>query len=151
MESKAIPILYTIGHSTRKVEDFIGLLRQYGIERVVDIRRFPGSRKYPQFNQGCLEQSLAFAGIEYHWLGEKLGGYRTGGYPKYMETEPFLSGLTELMELAQTRRTAILCAELLFFRCHRRFVANALVTKGWRVIHIFDEARTYDHKIKYSG
>ncbi len=136
--------VYTIGHSTRKLEEFIGVLRHYGIARLIDIRHFPGSRHNPQFARPSLEQSLPAAGIDYVWI-EKLGGFRKGGYHAHMETGEFREGLSELERLASEKPTAYMCAEAVWFRCHRRYVSDALVARGWRVIHIFDEKRTEEH------
>ncbi len=100
--------VYTIGHSTRKVEEFIEVLRHYGIERLIDIRHFPGSRHNPQFARPSLEQALPAAGIDYVWI-EKLGGFRKGGYHAHMETVEFREGLGELERLASEKPAAYCC------------------------------------------
>lgn len=139
--------IFTIGHSIRKLDELINVLRHYGIERLADIRHFPASRHNPQFNQAALEAELLAAGIEYHWI-EQLGGYRSGGYLAHMETADFRAGLGELERLAAEQRTAYMCAELVWFKCHRRRVSDALADRGWRVIHIFDEKRKQEHLLK---
>lgn len=141
------PRIYSIGHSTRKLEELVAVLRHYGIERVVDIRHFPASRHNPQFNREELERALPEAGIEYRWLVE-LGGYRTGGYLAHMATAEFAAGLAELERLARERTTAFMCAEIKWFQCHRRRVADALVERGWQVVHIFTEKRADPHRPK---
>lgn len=123
----------------------MALLRQHGIERVVDIRRFPTSRKHPQFKQEALASSLAQKSIDYQWLGDPLGGYRREGYESYMETAAFRNGVEKLEAFGRERRTAFMCAEIVHFRCHRRFVADALVRRGWQVLHITDQRQTDDH------
>jgi uncharacterized protein (DUF488 family) len=139
--------IFTIGHSTRKLNELIDVLRHYGIQRLADIRHFPASRHNPQFNKAALEAELPAAGIEYHWI-ERLGGYRSGGYLAYMETADFRAGLAQLERLASEKRTAYMCAELAWFKCHRRRVSDALADRGWQVIHIFDEKRTQEHRLK---
>src|SRR5262249_34986703 len=127
--------LLTIGHSTHPLEEFLALLARHGIEALADIRRFPGSRKFPQFNQGDLASALQKAGIEYHWL-EALGGRRGKrrdgspsvnlglhnagfrNYADYLPTPEFQEGVARLLEIARRRRTALMCAEGLFWRCH---------------------------------
>ena len=139
--------IFTVGHSTRKLEELVRVLRHYGIERLVDIRHFPASRHNPQFNRAALEEELGRAGIEYVWI-EKLGGYRTGGYFAYMDTEDFRSGIAELERLAGEKRTAYMCAELVWYKCHRRRVSDVLAACGWSVVHIFDEKRAQAHILK---
>ncbi len=140
------PTVFTIGHGTRTSEEFAALLEQYGIEVVVDVRRFPRSQRNPQFNRDTLRQMLRERGIGYVWLGELLGGYRSGGYEAWMDSEQFRRGLELLEKLARRRRCAVMCAERLFFRCHRRFIADSLVARGWRVVHIYDERRAQQHR-----
>lgn len=141
------PEIYTIGHSTRKLGELIGVLLHHGIERLVDIRHFPGSQYNPQFNRETLEQQLTRQGIEYVWL-ERLGGYRAGGYAAHMQTEDFTSGMETLETLAREKRTAYMCAELKWFKCHRRHVSDVLAARGWNIIHIFDEKRLQRHTLK---
>ena len=136
--------IFTIGTSKRSIEEFLNLLEAYRIEAIVDVRRFPTS-KHKHFNQENLEASLNRSGIEYHHVTE-LGGYRKGGYKKYMETEEFEQGLLFVEKLASSNRVAIMCAELLFSQCHRRFIADALKRRGHVVIHIIDEKRSCEHK-----
>jgi len=128
--------------------ELVALLRENGVQVVVDVRRFPGSRKNPQFQQENLKAGVQQATIEYLWFGESLGGFRTGGYQKYTESEGFQQGLVALEEIARQKITALLCAEKLFFRCHRRFIAEALVKRGWRVVHILDLGKTYEHRLR---
>lgn len=140
-------IIYTIGHSTRKLEEFIEILKNFKIEVLIDIRHFPHSRRNPQFNKEILEKELPKEGIDYLWL-EKLGGFRKGGYLAYMETENFKEGLKEIIKIAEKNLTVIMCAEILWFKCHRRFVSDKLKELGFEVIHIFNKNKTQEHKFK---
>ena len=156
--------LFTIGHSTHPLERFLALLAQHGIEALVDIRRFPGSRKFPQFNQDDLASALQKAGIDYYWL-EALGGRRrkrrdgssTGNlglhnagfrnYADYMLTGDFRDGVEKLLEVARQNQTAIMCAEGLFWQCHRRLVSDFLVANGVAVQHIMPNGELRPHKL----
>ena len=148
----ATPI-FTIGHSTRPVSDLVELLRQVSIDLLVDVRTMPRSRVNPQFNIDALPQSLAAAGIGYHHLAA-LGGLRGRrkdappsqntlwrsnafrNYADYAATAQFRSGLDQLIELARDHRCAIMCAEAVWWRCHRRIIADYLLVQGIRVEHI---------------
>jgi uncharacterized protein (DUF488 family) len=145
--------IFTVGHSTLPAEKFVALLRAYSVERVVDVRTMPRSRRNPQFNSEALRDSLASEGIEYEHL-PALGGLRkpradspnTGwrnesfrGYADYMQTPPFARGLERLLELARDKSTAIMCAEAVPWRCHRSLVADALVARGLPVVEILSE------------
>ncbi len=141
-ESK--PAIFTIGHSTRRLEELIAALQHYRIERLVDIRHFPSSRHNPQFNREVLEGTLPQAGMEYLWL-ERLGGYREGGYLAYMQRPEFLAGIEELEKLAREKRSACMCAEVKWFQCHRRHVSDVLTERGWAVTHVWDEKRADRH------
>src|SRR5690348_10838294 len=130
--------VFTIGHSNHPLEVFLDLLGRHNIETQADVRRFPGSRKHPQFNQAELAGSLRTSGVEYEWI-EALGGRRGKqsdespnlslrnqgfrNYADYMLTEPFREGIDKLLELAGRKRTAIVCAEGLFWQCHRRLIS----------------------------
>jgi uncharacterized protein (DUF488 family) len=141
-------VIYTIGHSTRTLESLIATLKHYHIQTVVDVRHFPHSRHNPQFNQELLETELSKQGINYQWL-ESLGGYRSGGYRKYTKTKEFAQGLKQLIKIAQKSTTAIMCAEILWFRCHRRYLADAFKRRKWQVLHIYDEQKVDKHKITF--
>lgn len=153
--------VWTIGHSTRTATELIAVLRAYDIELVADVRRFPGSRRLPQFSAASLERELGANGIEYCSL-TALGGRRQPmkdslnvgwrvaafrGYADYLATEDFAAGLMELLMLANGLRTAVMCAEVLWWRCHRRLIADVLVTLGCRVMHIRDEGTVEEHRI----
>jgi len=155
--------LFTIGHSQHAAEEFVGLLRQHQIAALVDIRRFPGSRKYPQFGQEDLAKVLQQHGIEYHWL-QSLGGRRpkvkdfvspNGGlrnasfrnYADYMLTDAFREGIARLKAIAEAKRTAIMCAESVFWRCHRRLVSDFWVAGGGSVQHIFPNGEAKPHQL----
>lgn len=137
------PVIYTVGTSTRSLEEFLDLLRAYGIEAVLDVRRFPTSRRYPHFSSASLASSLAASGITYHYLGDSLGGYRREGYEAYTRTPAFRQGLEQAMDVAARGRAAIMCCERFPWRCHRRFIAGHLADLGWQVVHILDHQRTY--------
>lgn len=139
--------IYTIGHSTRKLEKLIDILKNFKIEVLIDIRHFPHSRHNPQFNKEILEKELSENNIQYLWL-EKLGGFRKGGYLAYTETEDFKQGLKELIKIAEKKLTAIMCAEILWFKCHRKFVSDKLKELEFEVVHIFDKDKTQEHKFK---
>ena len=133
-------VIFTIGTSNRSLEEFVHLLQISGIEMVVDVRSFPTSR-FHHFRRGALSQSLGEAGLGYSYLGKELGGYRKGGYEAYMQSQDFLRG-RELLERMATRcRYAILCAERLPQRCHRRFIGRSLEERGWKIVHIIDEGK----------
>jgi uncharacterized protein (DUF488 family) len=158
------PRLFTIGHSTHSLARFLGLLAQHHIEVVADIRRFPGSRKYPQFNRDALATSLMDAGVEYHWL-TALGGRRGKkamdgpsanlglrnesfrNYADYMHTEEFREGIRELLAVAGGRPTAFMCSEGLFWRCHRRLVADYLLVNGVAVRHVMPSGELRPHTL----
>lgn len=130
-------VIYTVGTSNRAIEQFIGLLKSYNIEVVLDVRSFPTSR-FEHFKQENLSGYLKEAGIEYIHLKE-LGGYRKGGYKSYIKTSEFEEGLKKLEEIAETKIAAIVCAEKLPWRCHRRYITDELSKKGWEIEHIIDE------------
>jgi uncharacterized protein (DUF488 family) len=147
-----IETIWTIGHSTRSLYEFIGLLREYRIEAIADVRRFPGSRRHPHFARDELAVSLIDEGIAYAWM-PKLGGRRRAepdspnmgwrnasfrGYADYLPSAEFAEGLHELLLLAARYRTAIMCAEAVWWRCHRALIADVLRLRGIEVIHIVD-------------
>jgi len=138
--------IYTIGHSNRTLEDLITILSKYGVKILVDIRRFPTSRKYPWFKRDQLEHTLKVNGIKYIWMGEDLGGYREGGYKEYMASSRYLEGINKLIDISRKDITAIMCSEKLWFRCHRRFISDTLVSQGLTVIHIIEVDKTYTHR-----
>jgi uncharacterized protein (DUF488 family) len=139
--------IFSIGHSTLPFYEFVEVLKTYDIESIIDIRRFPKVKRQPQFSKEFLEKNLPKQGVRYIWLGEELGGFRKRGYEEYMETNEFKSGIEKLVMEAHNGKTALMCAEKLFFRCHRRYVADELTRRGFEVIHIIDGKRTYKHKI----
>lgn len=154
-------MIYTIGHSTRPLVDFLELLTRHGVTQIVDVRRYPGSRRHPQFTRDALAASLDAAGIAYRHEAD-LGGRRaarkdsvnTGwrsrafrGYADYMATPEFHAAVTRLLDVAGARSTAILCAESVPWRCHRQLIADALVARGVSVGHILDAARVASHHL----
>jgi uncharacterized protein (DUF488 family) len=141
---------FTVGHSTRPSEELLTLLREAGSRHLVDVRAFPSSRRHPQFNRDALREWLPEAGIQYTHL-PALGGRRNPvpdspnggwrerafqGYADHMATSDFQEGLAQLEALAREVPTAIMCAEAVWWRCHRRLISDALVARGWRVEHL---------------
>ncbi|MEM2547080.1 MAG: DUF488 domain-containing protein [Candidatus Bathyarchaeia archaeon] len=127
--------VWTVGHSNRSVDLFLELLREHGIQVLVDIRSFPTS-KIEHFKKEQMEKWLPENGIEYVWLGKELGGYRKGGYKRHMRTKLFKEGVKRLLEIAAQKRTCIMCMEINPKYCHRKFLAAHLEHKGVKVIHI---------------
>jgi len=155
------PSLFTIGHSTRSIAEFIDLVKAHGIKEVVDIRTIPKSRHNPQFNKPALAASLRKSGIRYAHL-DSLGGLRHAkkdstnlgwrnasfrGFADYMQTPPFEEGLRELMKIGRLRKSAIMCAEAVPWRCHRSLVADAITKKRWTVRHIQSRKTAKTHKL----
>jgi uncharacterized protein (DUF488 family) len=154
--------LYTIGHSTRSLEDLIETLQAHEIQTLVDIRAFPMSRRLPQFNRESLEKSLPAAGIHYVWM-PALGGYRRKSrddsphialrnasfrnYADYMLTTQFEDAMAELIALSENSRTAYMCAERVYFRCHRMLISDWLVAHGHEVIHIDGTGPAKPHRL----
>jgi uncharacterized protein (DUF488 family) len=151
--------IWTVGHSGHSAGEFLELLRAHRIEAVADVRRFPVSRRFPHFSQLELFKSLAKSGIAYSPYPE-LGGRRRAlpdsintrwhnesfrGFADYMDTANFHNGIGRLLEMAASRRTAILCAEAIWWRCHRALIADYLKAHGLRVIHILSCSRTQEH------
>ncbi len=156
------PTVWTIGHSTRSGAELVSVLQAHGIELVADVRRFPGSRRFPQFSSEALAPTLASAGIEYRWI-EALGGRRRPdpdspnrtwrhpafrAYADHVESQEFAVGLVELLDVAYGLRTAVMCSELLWWRCHRRLIADVLVWLGLPTVHIWDENTAEPHRLR---
>lgn len=139
--------IYTIGHSTRSLKEFIEILKTFNIEQVVDVRRLPGSRKFPHFNKENIEAELSKVGIQYVHFPE-LGGYRKEAYLAFSQTEEFANAIKKLLKIINEKTAVVLCAEILWWRCHRRYIANALAQMGHQIIHIFDEKKTQEHKLR---
>ncbi|HET6395445.1 MAG TPA: DUF488 domain-containing protein [Pseudoxanthomonas sp.] len=151
--------LWTVGHSTRGWEEFLALLAGWGIEAVADVRRFPGSRRYPWFAGDALARALPGAGIEYLWLPElggrrkprpdsPNGGWRNAafqGYADHLDSAEFARGLQRLLALAARRRTAMMCAEAVWWRCHRGLISDVLKLRGIEVVHIADATHASPH------
>ncbi len=128
--------IFTIGHGALPLEEFLHRLQTHGIRALADVRRFPSSKRHPHFSRTALAAALQDCGIAYHWLGETLGGYRTGGYEAYANTGDFRRGGEELVRLAQMQPLAFMCAELEYRGCHRRFIAVQLQQQGIEIWHI---------------
>jgi uncharacterized protein (DUF488 family) len=157
-----VATLYTVGHSTRSLDDFIETLHAHQIQTLVDVRAFPMSRRLPQFNRESFENSLPAAGIRYVWM-KALGGYRKKvredsphlalrnasfrNYADYMLTPEFEKTMAELVALAESSRTAYMCAERVYFRCHRMLVSDWLVAHGHEVVHIDGTGPVKPHRL----
>jgi uncharacterized protein (DUF488 family) len=159
-----MPVIYTLGHSTRDLADFSRVLQAHEVRLLVDIRAFPMSRRHPHFNRDHLELWLPEIGCDYLWekdLGGRRGQQITRdkspnvalrveafrNYADYMLTPPFQQAVDRLVEQASQQRTAIMCAERLYFRCHRMLVSDYLVSRGHQVLHILDEKPPKEHSL----
>ncbi len=153
--------IFAVGHGTRPIDELLVLLSGAGVRRLVDVRTAPGSRRNPQFGNDVLAASLEAAGIEYVWRKD-LGGFRKPlpetrhtalrarpfqGYADYMDTEEFRAGLQWLIETSRDIPTAIMCAETLWWRCHRRMISDSLVAGGCEVLHLIHEAAGTPHEL----
>jgi uncharacterized protein (DUF488 family) len=155
--------IFTIGHSNISSDQFLHLLKKYKINTVADIRRYPGSRKFPYFNREVLCETLAAENIEYRWL-EALGGRRGSiknkdspnkgfksasfrNYADYMLTDEFHRAAAELISIAMIKRCTVMCAEKLYWKCHRMLLSDYLVVQGIKVIHIIEADKTVEHKL----
>lgn len=155
--------IFTIGHGTRSVEEIVALLGEAPADTLVDVRRFPGSRRSPHLSREALAAALPLLGVTYSFRGEALGGRRSGSprsphaalrdpsfraYADHMETPAFQAALDALVEEARAgRRLALMCAETLWWRCHRRLIADALVTRGLEVVHLIGPGSRAAHAL----
>ena len=155
-------LIYTIGHSTHPIEELLALLSQHEILALVDVRSYPASKRWPQFNREDLQRAFERAGIEYRWM-KSLGGRRHSkeatsphvawqipafrAYADYADTNDFRAGLEELIALARNQRTAYMCSEGLWWRCHRRIISDHLLVRGWSVLHIMPTGKTASHSL----
>jgi hypothetical protein len=158
----AVTVVLTVGHGARSAEELLAILQDANVTTLIDIRRFPGSRRHPQFGREALAASLGAAGIRYEWQGEQLGGRRDrhassrhtalvnaafGGYADHMDTPAFRTAVQSLVARAEAgERLALMCAETLWWRCHRSLVADALVCRGIEVVHLLDLTRREPHR-----
>ena len=151
--------IWTIGHSTRSLEEFLQLLKSFDIQLLADIRTFPGSRRYPHFNKESISESLRKESIDYVHLVE-LGGRRKPepdsintswrhasfrGYADYMQTSAFHQAIAKLENLALNKKVAYMCSEAMWWKCHRALVSDYLKVKGWKVYHIMDKEKSTEH------
>ena len=155
-------LIFTIGHSTHPIEDFLALLSQHEIKLLSDVRSYPSSRRWPHFNQEELKRAVECAAIEYRWF-KSLGGRRHSknvesphtawqipafrSYADYADSNDFRQGLDELIALAERDRTAYMCSEGLWWRCHRRIISDHLVVRGWTVMHIMPTGKLTEHSL----
>jgi uncharacterized protein (DUF488 family) len=157
--------VFTVGHGTRPIQELVGVLSEAGVTRLVDVRRFPGSRRHPHFAREALEGTLPAHGIAYDWRGEELGGRRSRqeigrptrhpawkndgfrNYADYMDTREFQAALGRLMGDAESEALAVMCAETLWWRCHRRLISDALTVAGVDVVHLIKPGESQRHKL----
>jgi uncharacterized protein (DUF488 family) len=156
-----LTLVVSVGHGARSIDAFLDLLDAGGVELVVDVRTAPGSRRHPHFGKDALAESLAARGIGYRWEPD-LGGFRAPdprsphtalrhdafrGYADHMGTEPFRAALARVIEAARAGHPAVMCSESVWWRCHRRLIADALVARGCRVQHLLDGPRLEEHRL----
>ena len=157
---------FTVGHSTRETSELARIVRDAGVELIVDVRRFPGSRRNPHLSREALQKSLPELGIAYEWWGETLGGRREDtaqtsrhpawrnaafqGYADYMDSQDFRDSLAELVARGDEIPLAYMCAETLWWRCHRRLISDALVLAGHEVVHLLDLDKSQPHVLHES-
>ena len=157
-------VVFTVGHGTRTLAELTAILEDAGVERLIDVRRFPGSKRNPQFARSELERNLPRSRIAYDFRGDRLGGRRgtisgdsrhpawrvTGfrNYADYMDTEEFAEAVSELeAEIRAGRSLCLMCAETLWWRCHRRLIADALVMRGSEVVHLIGPGQQLSHQL----
>ena len=159
----APPRVWTVGHGARPVEALLAVLGEAGVEVLVDVRRFPGSRRHPQFGRDALSAAVAQAGLRYEWQGEALGGRRSraaatrhtalrhpafAGYADHMDSAEFRGAVEALVSRAGAgERLAVMCAETVWWHCHRMLIADALVLRGAAVTHLLDVGRRQEHRL----
>ena len=157
------PALYTVGHGTRTVAELVAVVASAGVTRIVDVRRHPGSRRLPHLGRDNLAITLPEQGVAYDWAGETLGGRRSRrpdsrhpawrnpsfqGYADHMDSQEFRTALLQLLEqVAAGPRTAVMCSETVWWRCHRRMIADAAVLQGTPVVHLLSETSHPDHPL----
>lgn len=153
--------IWTIGHSTRTLEELVEMLHSFQIKAVVDIRSYPGSKRYPHFSKEALEVSLPSNKVLYIHIKDLGGRRKTNadskntvwrhpsfrGYADYMETAPFREGMRQLEKLAMQQRTAYMCSEAVWWRCHRSMVSDFLKVQGWKVMHIMGIGKEVEHPL----
>jgi uncharacterized protein (DUF488 family) len=152
---------HTIGHSTHPIETFLELLSQHQVAELVDVRSYPSSKRWPQFNQEVLRQTLELAGIKYHWL-KSLGGRRRGGnesvndgwehpafraYADHLASVEGQLALNDLTEISISLPSAVMCSEGLWWQCHRRIISDYMVVRGWELAHIMPDGRLAPHRM----
>lgn len=159
MDSLKPSTIYTIGHSTHRIAEFLAMLQSFGIKNLVDVRKMPGSRKFPQFDQDALSNSLEEVGITYFYEAD-LGGRRKvnknskntawrktsfQAYADYMETDEFKNAVVTLEQIALEAPTVYMCSEAVWWRCHRSMISDYLKVRGWNVLHIMGIGKIQEH------
>lgn len=159
MPSQPPTTVWTVGHSSRSLEAFLEILAAHDVEAIADVRRFPGSRRYPWFAGEAMAAELPRHEVEYEWIpqlggrrrvqpGSPNGGWRNAsfqGYADHLSSEEFADGLARALALAARRRTALMCAEALWWQCHRALICDVLKFRGYEVVHLLDAAKTAPH------
>jgi uncharacterized protein (DUF488 family) len=157
-----VAVVFTVGHGARPVDEFLATLTGAAVTVLADVRRFPGSRRHPHFGQGPLAAALGTAGIAYEWHGETLGGRRSAApgsrhtalrvaafaaYADHLDTAPARRALTDLIARAERETVAVMCAETMWWRCHRMLIADALTLRGSEVVHLLGPGRRQPHRL----
>jgi uncharacterized protein (DUF488 family) len=159
-----VPTLHTIGHGARPLAELVAALSHFGVTTIIDVRRFPGSRRHPHFGRAALERSLGDARFSYEWWGDELGGRRKPAagasrhaalrvqafrnFADYMDTESFQIALRDVVREAEQRPgVTLMCAETLWWRCHRRLIADAITLGGATISHILDVGNAQPHRL----
>jgi len=140
--------IYTLGHSTRTINQLLDILEKYNVKMVIDVRNHPKSSRNPQFNMETLKEKLLERGVEYQHIPE-LGGYKPEGYMEYMKTNQYRNGIAKMLNIINSLNhgnTLILCSEKQWYRCHRKYIANQLAQQGYKVTHIYDINQTEEHE-----
>ena len=159
LPSQAPTTVWTVGHSSRSLDAFLEILASHGVEAIADVRRFPGSRRYPWFASEAMATELPRHELEYEWIpqlggrrrvqpGSPNGGWRNAsfqGYADHLESAEFAEGLERALALASRRRTALMCAEALWWQCHRALISDVLKFRGFEVIHLLDAVKSVPH------
>jgi uncharacterized protein (DUF488 family) len=154
--------IHTVGHGARPIEAFLATIGTAGVDTLIDVRRFPGSRRHPQFGREAIEEAVVGAGIAYTWQGETLGGRRRrqphsrhtalrngafSAYADHMDTPQFRTAIDHLLTAATTELQAVMCAETLWWHCHRMLIADALTLRGATVEHLLEPGVTQPHRL----
>ncbi len=140
--------VYSIGHSNRSFPGFLSILQNFQINHLVDVRHYPVSTRFPHFNREAIEDSFSNSPdvLKYSFLGKELGGKRNIDYSKHMKSELSISGMKELLKIAERENTCFMCAEKNYLHCHRIFIADKFIQSGWQVLHLIEKNQAISHQ-----